>query len=109
MTKAEAEQRLTKEVNKRLVAIRNKIPDFDTFPADAQVAMLSSWYRGSLSGSSKTIKLINKGSYAAAATEFLNNEEYKNAVARGRPGIRPRMEKTADAIRSLRQPEELEI
>jgi lysozyme len=102
MTKAEAEQRLTKEVNKRLVDIRNKIPNFDTFPADVQVAMLSSWYRGSLSGSGETINLINKGSYAAAATEFLNNEEYKNAVARGRSGIRPRMEKTADAIRSLR-------
>lgn len=101
MTREQAEERLTEEVNSRLTNIRNKITDFDKFPEDAQVAMFSSWYRGSLSGSPKTISLINEGKYDLAADEFLNNDEYKNAVSRGRRGIRARMEKTADAIRSL--------
>jgi len=101
ITREQAEERLTEEVNSRLTNIRNKITDFDKFPEDAQVAMFSSWYRGSLSGSPKTISLINEGKYDLAADEFLNNDEYKNAVSRGRRGIRARMEKTADAIRSL--------
>ena len=49
----------------------------------------------------KTKRLINEGKYEEAADEFLNNDEYKNAVARGRRGIRARMEKTAEAIKSL--------
>lgn len=101
MTKEEAEKRLSEEVNTRVEAIRKQIKDFDKFPEDAQVLMLSSWYRGSLSGSPKTKRLINEGKYKEAADEFLNNDEYKNAVARGRRGIRARMEKTAEAIKSL--------
>jgi lysozyme len=101
ITREQAEERLTEEVNSRLTNIRNEITDFDKFPEDAQVAMFSSWYRGSLEGSPKTISLINEGKYDLAADEFLNNDEYKNAVSRGRRGIRARMEKTADAIRSL--------
>ena len=101
MTKEEAEKRLSEEVNTRVEAIRKQIKDFDKFPEDVQVLMLSSWYRGSLSGSPKTKRLINEGKYEEAADEFLNNDEYKNAVARGRRGIRARMEKTAEAIKSL--------
>ena len=101
ITREQAEERLTEEVNSRLTNIRNEITDFDKFPEDVQVAMFSSWYRGSLEGSPKTIGLINEGKYDLAADEFLNNDEYKNAVSRGRRGIRARMEKTADAIRSL--------
>ena len=101
MTKAQAEKRLDTEVKSRLQNIRKYIPDFNKFPQDVQVALFSSWYRGSLRGSLDTIDLINKGEYAKAAAEFLSNKEYEDAAERGRPGIRKRMKKTADALRSM--------
>lgn len=101
MTEAQALKRLDKEVKTRLLGIKKTIPDFDSFPQDVQVALFSSWYRGSLRGSPDTIDLINKGKYAEAAAEFLNSKEYKDAIKRGRRGIRPRMEATAAALRSM--------
>jgi lysozyme len=101
MTKEEAEKRLDKEVNDRLFEIRNALPEFDDYPEAVQTNLLSSWYRGSLVQSPKTRNLLNQGKFNEAAKEFLNNDEYRNAVKRGRRGIRKRMEQTADAIRSL--------
>lgn len=107
MTKEEAEKRLDKEVNTRLSEVRKALPQFDKYPEDVQSNLLSSWYRGSLVQSPKTRNLLNQGKFNEAATEFLNNDEYKNAVKRGRRGIRKRMEQTADSIRSLASPRSL--
>ena len=68
-------------------------------PLEARQNMLGSWYRGSLSGSPKTIRLINEGNYEKASKEFLNNDEYKNPKTA--PGIKKRMEATAKAIREM--------
>jgi len=105
MSRAEANERLDMEIAQRLTEIEGAIPTFKDMPDEAQAALFSSWYRGSLVGSPETLKLINEGKFNEAADEFLNNNEYRNAEARGRPGIRGRMEKTAEAIRSL-APEE---
>jgi len=107
MTKEEAEERLDKEVNTRLSEVRKALPDFDNYPEDVQTNLLSSWYRGSLVQSPKARKLMNQGKFSEAADEFLNNDEYKNAIKRGRRGIRGRMEQTANAIRSLASPRSL--
>lgn len=98
ITKEEAKTLLIKDINKRLPAIRKAIPSFDSFSTELKVELAQSWYRGGLSGSPKTISLINKGDFTAASTEFLDNREYKNAVARGRAGIRPRMEAVSNAL-----------
>lgn len=98
ITKEEAKTLLIKDINKRLPAIRKAIPSFDSFSTELKVELAQSWYRGGLSGSPKTINLINKGDFTAASTEFLDNREYKNAVARGRAGIRPRMEAVSNAL-----------
>ena len=45
-------------------------------------------------------ELINQGDFAGAADEFLDNDEYRNAAARGRPGIRPRMEEVSRVLRA---------
>lgn len=109
MSRAEANERLDMEIAQRLVEIEGAIPTFKDLPDEAQAALFSSWYRGSLVGSPKTLKLINEGKFEEAADEFLDNDEYKNAEALGRPGIRPRMEKTAEALRSLATEEAPEV
>ena len=67
-------------------------------PIDLKKNIVSSWFRGSLSGSPKTIELINQGKYKEASEEFLNNEEYKNAAELGKPGIIKRMDATSKAL-----------
>ena len=57
------------------------------------------WYRGSLVQSPRTRKLINQGKLKEAADEFLNNDEYRDAVKRKRSGIRESMENVAKALR----------
>jgi len=98
ITEAQAEELLDKDVTKRLIAIRKAIKDFDSFPEDTRVDLFASWYRGGLSGSKETIKLINKGDYEAASKEFLDNNEYRTTTL---DGIKDRMETTSKAIKSL--------
>tara|TARA_R100001082_G_scaffold1776_1_gene1606 strand:- start:578 stop:5275 length:4698 start_codon:yes stop_codon:yes gene_type:complete len=100
MTREEAEERLDKEVNKRIEKIYKDIPGIINFSPSAQKALFSETYRGSLTteGSPKTIALINEGRYMDAGKEFLNNDEYRNAEALGIPGIRPRMEAVRDEL-----------
>ena len=44
---------------------------------------------------------MSQGKYEAAANEFLNNKEYRDAATDSRiTGIRARMEKVANAIRT---------
>lgn len=94
---------LKQDLQNRLPEIRRAIPKFDNLSPEIQAPLIGEWFRGSLVQSGKTRNLINKGNYAAAAKEFLNNDEYKNAVKRGRSGIRARMEEAADAIRAMGQ------
>ena len=60
--------------------------------------MLGSWFRGSLSGSPKTISLLNEGKFDEASNEFLNNDEYRTTSL---GGVKKRMKATSDAIRGL--------
>lgn len=100
ITDQQAEEYLEEDINTRIDAINKKIPGFDDMPLEARQNMFGSWYRGSLSGSPKTIKLINEGKYEEASKEFLDNDEYKNKETA--PGIKKRMEATAKAIREMR-------
>ena len=97
----EANADLVIAINKRLPIIKKNIKEFNNFPLDVRKHIVSSWYRGSLSGSPETIKLINAGKYKEAAIEFLDNDEYRNAESLNRRGIIERMENTAKAIESL--------
>jgi GH24 family phage-related lysozyme (muramidase) len=77
---------------------RRLFPGFDTLPEELQKNIFSSVYRGSLSGSPKTIELFNSGDRAAAADEFLNNDEFRNPKTP--QSIKDRMQATADAMRA---------
>lgn len=98
ITETKAEELLTEDVTERLTAIRKNIKGFDLLPENVRVDLFASWYRGGLSGSPKTIELINKGDYEAASKEFLDNDEYRKTTL---DGIKDRMETTSKAIQSL--------
>ena len=51
-----------------------------------------------MSGSPKTLKLMNSGDFKSAATEYLNNEEYRESRKAG-TGVAPRMERNAAEFR----------
>lgn len=101
ITDDQAESLLKSDIQDREPKIKNLMPEFEVFPTELQVPLASSYFRGSLGGSPKTVKHINAGEFKKAADEFLNNAEYKNAKANGRPGIRPRMERTSNALRKF--------
>ena len=101
ITEEQADLLLRNDIRKRLPQIKNKIKDFNSFPQSLKTAMVGEWFRGSLSGSPETIKLINAGEYEKASKEFLNNEEYKNAEERKRAGIKPRMKLVSNELEKL--------
>ena len=98
ITREEADIQLQKNIDDRLVQIRQAIPEFDNLPLEARQHLLGSWFRGSLSGSPKTISLINEGRFEEASQEFLDNDEYRTTSL---GGVKTRMNDTANAIRGL--------
>lgn len=100
ITRSEAEQLLRQDINERLPQIRTAIPAFDTLSSPLKVELLQGWFRGDVSGSPKTLALINAGNFEEASIEFLNNKEYINAAALGRTGIRPRMRAISEALKN---------
>ena len=104
ITKPQAQELLKTDISKRIESIREKIPNFDTFPDAAQDAFFSSWFRGGLSGSKQTIKLINQGNYEEAAAEFRNNDEYKGMLDGSRKklkGVLNRMDAVHNSLVDL--------
>tara|TARA_R100000988_G_C3902111_1_gene117987 strand:- start:43 stop:609 length:567 start_codon:yes stop_codon:yes gene_type:complete len=103
-TDEQIDEQLIEDIEERLPAIKANIPNFDSLPEELRVPMLGSWFRGGLSGSPLTIKLIAAGKYEEAADEFLRNEEYKESLteegrAKGMRGIGIRMKELSDALR----------
>jgi len=98
ITREEADVLLDKDIQKRIPAIMKAIPKFNNLSENLRKNIVSSWYRGSLSGSPKTIELINQSKFKEAAKEFLDNDEYRNAEKRNRSGIKSRMEATSKAL-----------
>ena len=98
ITKEEALELIEKDIGDRLPAIQSAIPNFGNLSEELRVEIAQSWFRGGMSGSPATIKLINQGKFKAAATEFLDNQEYLTAKQRGRSGVIPRMDAVANAL-----------
>lgn len=96
LTEPEARELLRKDIEKRMPKIRKAIPNFDDLSDDLRVEIAQSWFRGGISGSPKTIKLINEGKFDEAAVEFLDNEEYRTTEL---GGVKTRMEALADALK----------
>lgn len=71
---------------------------FDMQP-NTQRQLISSFYRGGITGSPKTLEHIRKGEFEKASKEFLDNDEYRAAVKSG-SGVAPRMENLSKALLS---------
>ena len=98
ITQEQATAQLQGNIDTKLAEIRQAIPDFDNLPLEARKHLLGSWFRGSLSGSPKTISLLNDGRFEEASKEFLNNDEYRNTTL---GGVRKRMNDTSNAMLGL--------
>jgi GH24 family phage-related lysozyme (muramidase) len=98
VSEEQANKDLKNNIKLKLIETKKNIKNFDNLSDNLKKNIVSSWYRGSLSGSPKTIKLINEGKFKEAAVEFLNNVEYKEAVKSG-SGVAKRMEDVANAIK----------
>jgi len=97
LTEEQARALLREDINKRLPKIRKSIKNFDSLSDDLKIEIAQSWFRGGISGSPKTIRLINEGKFEEAAEEFLDNDEYRTTKLRG---VKTRMEALSDALRS---------
>lgn len=77
---------------------------WESLPEHLTTELTQGEYRGDLGLSPKTIRLIKGGEFDSAATEFLNNDEYKSTKTE--QGVKDRMKAISDALRqhSKRQP-----
>lgn len=83
-----------KDLNEHTRRARRIFPKFDQYNIMRQCAILDGVFRGDLSKSPKTIKLINAGKWEEAAKEYLNNREYQKSKAED-TGVWKRMEENA--------------
>ena len=58
---------LQEDIAIRLPEIRNAIPSFGSFPMEVKIAIVTSWFRGSMGGSPKTMQLINEDTHYSGA------------------------------------------
>lgn len=73
-------------------------PNLDKYSSELRSNIISSVYRGGISGSPKTRALINQGRFSEAADEFLDNNEYRDSLVNNK-GVAKRMERLATALK----------
>ena len=78
ITDAECERLFDYDLEQKLDLVKKTFKGcFEYYPLYVQAAMLDGFFRGDLSGSPKTIKLMLDGKWLEASKEYLNNKEYK--------------------------------
>jgi GH24 family phage-related lysozyme (muramidase) len=93
---AEAAKIAKGDVERKTNVIRGLIgaEKFDKFSPELQAHLVSGAYRGDITGSPKTIKLLQEGDFEGAAKEYVNNDEYRRAST-GSNGVVKRMNDAA--------------
>lgn len=91
------------DYQKHAARAKRLFPNFTTFPLNVKAAIIDGIYRGDLSGSPKTIRLINQDAWQAAAQEYLDNREYKGAKINKMGGVATRMDRNAKAFSDYAQ------
>lgn len=97
ISETEAENLLDEELKKKIALARQLLPNFDSYSPELKKHVVSSVYRGSLSGSPKTLELLRQGNFTAASQEFLDNDEYRRSL-KEKTGVAPRMQAVAEAM-----------
>jgi len=98
ITEEQAENFLEKDIQSKINLIEKKLPNFNEYSENLQKFVVDGFFRGDLSGSPKTLKLLKQGNFEEASQEFLKNEEYNEAVISG-SGVASRMEDISEAMR----------
>tara|TARA_R110002126_G_scaffold65440_4_gene166855 strand:- start:33 stop:578 length:546 start_codon:yes stop_codon:yes gene_type:complete len=89
---------LKKNITDRLPEIRRAIPKFDSLSEKRKDAIVVGWFRGSIKPNHKTVALINQGKFLEAGEEFLDHDDYRTAMNKGKAGLVTRMEYVSKGI-----------
>jgi hypothetical protein len=100
ITKDQIDKLFAHDLKEYIAKTKKAFPKFHTYPAELQAALVDGFYRGDLSGSPKTRRLINEGKWEEASIEYLNNREYLNSRASGMSGVATRMEENSRRMRN---------
>jgi GH24 family phage-related lysozyme (muramidase) len=84
------------DIQRHLDWAKKLFPKFDAYPEYLQEALLDSVFRGDTGR--LTTHLINKGDWRAAADEYIDRRDYRNAIKNRMYGIRPRMDANRAAM-----------
>jgi GH24 family phage-related lysozyme (muramidase) len=101
LTFRQTQQLLEHDIKTHTKKATKLLPEFESYPNNVKVAVLNGVFRGDLSGSPKTLKLIRAGKWGEAAEEYLDNAEYRRRKARGNDGVVKRMEENAQVFASM--------
>ena len=94
--KTQSQELFNQDIQKHLKRAKELFPNYDTYLPKVKAAILDGVFRGDLSGSPKTIKLINDGKWLEASEEYIDNKEYRASKALGdKHGVWKRMDKNA--------------
>lgn len=98
LTNEEVLDLFKQDLNKKMLLAKSYFgPVFNTFSDNLKIAILDGYFRGDLPGSPRARELLRKGNFAAAAKEYLNNNEYRDALATG-SGVAKRMQRNAQIM-----------
>lgn len=77
---------LSKDFDEKTKSSKRLFPKYDSYSHELKGAILDGVFRGDLSGSPKTIKLINEGKFTLASKEYVNHTGYRKSK-RGEEGF----------------------
>jgi GH24 family phage-related lysozyme (muramidase) len=99
INEATAQKIAVADINKKIDLVKGLIGSdkFDTFSPQLQAQIVSGAYRGDITGSPKTLSLLREGNFKEASKEFLNNKEYRDAVA-AKSGVAGRMKEVSSVM-----------
>lgn len=101
-SKDEVEELFRKDLNRKVSMVSKRIKGFNSMNPETQDAIVSSFFRGGLSGSPNTINAINEGRFEDASKEFLDNAEYRRRSKSKEKsldrGVAERMERLSTAL-----------
>lgn len=100
LSNQQIEHLLDADLRDKIITAQRLFPKFNTYNDEFKMVLLNGIFRGDISGSPKTIELINDGLYRDAAKEYLNHGDY---IAASQPnatdkGVAIRMMRNAKII-----------
>ena len=100
LTDQQINQLLDVDVNSKIQTAQRLFPKFNQYNDEFKMTLLNGIFRGDISGSPKTIELINNSKYNQAAKEYLKHGDYIAASKPGAPdsGVAIRMLRNAKII-----------